>query len=106
MNRFKDKSNARIVAELTRLAEVMQEEGRGFIFVPIVQEEGDHKTMAYIAFSTKDGEVDKENIKQFWATLLGLVANAQTQIPEDLLGYYDKGGQAFVKGMAKVCFPQ
>lgn len=104
-NEMKDESNQRILKALVELNKVMEEEGRGFIFVPIVQTEGDHKTMAAVAFNTKRGEMTDDEMHRFWATLAALVENFQHQLPEDLLPAYKEGFMVFIKMVIDRCFP-
>lgn len=101
---MKDKSNERIIKAIIELKKVMEKEGRGFVFCPVVQLEGDHNTMCAIDFGG-DGEIDEECIFRFWATMGSLIKNVQSQIPEDLLPTFKEGFLPFVQMTTEICFP-
>lgn len=105
--KYKDESNNRINKALDELAKVMHDEGRGFLFAPMVQQHGDHRTFLRAEFSleyTKEN-ITEEEIVLFWATIIGIVRNFQTQIPEDLQKDFKEGFIPTVKGIAGLCFP-
>lgn len=101
--KFKDKSNARVLELAEHIAEVMEQEGRGFIFAPMVQHTGDHYTFIIVA-DRKENNAE-ETIVNFWATLASIVMNTNTQIPEDLMGEFRAGFEAFVKMVKEQAFP-
>lgn len=105
--KYKDESNARINKALDELAKVMEEEERGFLFAPMVQLRGDHKTFLRAEFSLTDEKekITTEEIVLFWATIMGIVHNFQTQIPEDLQKDFKDSFIPTVKGIAGLCFP-
>lgn len=101
---MKDKSNERIIKAIIELQKVMGKEGRGFIFCPIVQLEGNHKTMCAVDFGG-DGGIDEECVFRFWATMGSLIENVQSQLPEDLLLSFKEGFLPFVQMTTERCFP-
>lgn len=103
-----DPSNKRIVEEVKKLCDMMEQEGRGFIFAPITQENDNHQSMFAMSFvnGSKDEAVVENNVYEFWATLWMLVRDFQLQVPEDLLEAYRRGAEGFVALMGKHCFLQ
>lgn len=91
---MKDASNERIKQEILKLAKFMEKEERGFIFAPLPQEKGNHKTFLAVQ---PNGECSYEDfIKSFWAGMTAIVHNMRTQVPEDLLSDFKKGYKAFL----------
>ncbi len=107
MKEYKDPSNQRIMAMLSEVVKFMNDEGRGFIFCPMVQDDGevDHTTMAAVHFGKGDGKLGEDEIVRFWATLTGLVTNVNLNIPEDERENFVAGFIAFVRGTAELNFP-
>lgn len=95
---MKDKSNERILAEVSKLAKVMDKEGRGFIFAPLPKETSNHRTFVYVASATNSHD---EFIQSFWAGMLSIIMNVHTQIPEDLLPLYKQCFKAFLLASMK-----
>lgn len=107
MKEYKDPSNQRIMGMLSDVVKFMDEEGRGFIFCPMVQDDGetDHNTMAAVHFGKGDDKLGEAEIIRFWATLTGLVTNVNLNIPEDERANFVVGFIAFVRGTAELNFP-
>lgn len=109
--KYKDKSNVRINKALDELAKVMNKEERGFLFAPMVQLHGNHSTFLRAEFSLKGekekmtAEITTEEIALFWATIMGIVCNFQTQVPEDLQKAFKEGFIPAIEGIAELCFP-
>lgn len=100
---IKDPSNERIKEAVEELSKVMEQEGRGFIFAPICQMEGDHRTMGVVAFTSTTPQ--EERVKNFWATLASLVENYQHTLPEDKIEEYAWCAKAFLRMIRERCFP-
>lgn len=93
---FKDESNERINKFLKQLDRIMEKEDRGYIFAPVVQIKGDHRTFL---------RVKAENPIFFWATLLGIVENYCSNYPEEGREELVEMFVTFVSGVSERCFP-
>lgn len=102
---MKDKSNQRIMKKMEEIYDFMAEEDRGFIFVPMVQLKGDHKTMCVVSFNKEVEKLNEADMIRFWATMAALIENVQTYIPEHLKQEYRDGFLPFVQATAEGCFP-
>lgn len=94
--KFKDESNARILEALIELDKVMKKEKRGWLFAPMLQQDGDHRCMAYASFVNPD---------QFWATLAMIVIEINKRYPEDEREKFREGFFPFIKMVAHDAFP-
>lgn len=92
----KDPSNARIVETIKELEKVMDREDRGFIFCPVVQMKGRHRTLLATKFKSLD---------EFWATMLMIVDEINRQIPEEMRKEYKRGFMTFVEACINKSFP-
>lgn len=105
--KFKDESNRRIIKAIEDIGKVMEEEGRGFIFAPIVQLTGNHKTMCAITFAKEDeGGIGLMEFVQFWATLGSIIDNFNKQLSEDQRREFREGFIPFCELVAEQCFPK
>lgn len=102
---MKDKSNQRIVKKMEELYDFMVEEDRGFIFVPMAQMKGNHKTMCFVSFNKEVEKLNEDDMIRFWATMASLIENVQTNIPEHLKQDYKDGFLPFVGAVSGRCFP-
>lgn len=102
---MKDKSNQRIMKKMEELYDFMTEEDRGFIFVPMVQVKGDHKTMCVVSFNKEAKKLNEADMIRFWATMAALIENVKTSIPEHLKQEYKDGFLPFVEAVSGRCFP-
>ena len=93
---FKDASNERINKFLEQLDRIMEEEDRGYIFAPVVQIKGDHRSFL---------RVKAENPIFFWATLVGIVENYCLNYPEENRDELVEMFVTFVSSIAERCFP-
>lgn len=75
---FKDESNKRIAQSIK---ELMKKEGRGFLFSPVPQLNGKHKTMLTFVANIGEGEPPVE--EQVFATMLAIMTNIRRNVPED-----------------------
>ena len=94
--RYKDASNERILKKLAELEKVMDAEGRGWIFAPVVQNENDHRCLGYAKFKHPD---------EFWATIGMLVIEINKQLPEDDRPEFRNGFYPFIQMVAHEAFP-
>lgn len=103
MSRFKDDSNERLVELVEIICKKMDAEDRGFIFAPMVQPTGNHRSFVIVA--DRKGHDVEETLKMFWTTMVSIAMNVNTQVPEDLRGEFQLGFIAFVKMCCQECFP-
>lgn len=102
---MKDKSNERIVKVVKEISRIMEREGRGFIFCPIVQPQGNHKTLCAVSFNTEDGEIGEVELVQFWASLTSLIDNFMKSLPKDKQREFKNGFIPFIQATAEISFP-
>ena len=93
---LKDKSNERILEALKQLDKVMEKEGRGYIFTPVIQLEGNHYSFVTIK---------ARNMIYFWATLSAIVKAFSDNCPEEEREEMAECFAAFVNQVASECFP-
>ena len=85
--KFQDESNERLLKLVKQIQETMEAEGRGFVFAPVCQLEGGHKS--FLALQC-DGPVE------FWATMLSIIVNASKSFDKkEFEAYFN----AFVAGV-------
>lgn len=103
MPRFKDDSNERILKMIESVQEEMNKEDRGFIFAPMIQPTGDHRSFVVVA--DKKGHTLDETMMMFWATMASIIINVNTQIPEDKREEFKFGFMAFIETCCQQAFP-
>lgn len=89
-NNFRDKSNERII---DAIKELMKKEDRGFLFCPIPQEKGNHRTFLVFAMNN-DGDPAEV---QFFATMMAVMENVRLNIPENDYKKWKKAYLAYLQ---------
>ena len=102
---MRDKSNERIAKAVMELNKVMAEEGRGFIFAPIVQFGGNHRTLCAVSFHKDTSDITKSDLMRWWASLSALVENFASQLSEEQRKEFKDGFIPFIKITAERNFP-
>lgn len=95
--KYKDDSNKRIVEALVELEKVMEEEGRGWLFCPVVQEEGGHNTLCVAKF---------QDANSFWATIGMIIIEINRQVPEDMREEFREGFIPMCQMVTQLAFPK
>ena len=95
--KHKDESNKRIVEALAELEKIMEGEGRGWLFSPIVQEEGDHRTLCVARF---------DNPENFWATIGMIIIEINKQVPEEYRDRFREGFIPMCQMVTELAFPK
>lgn len=106
--KMKDESNERIMEVIRILATKMAEENRGFIFAPIAQLDGNHRTMCAVVYPNKDSVKDlgADEFVRFWASMASIVANFNAQLSEEQRKVFKQGFIPFCKGVTEQAFPK
>ena len=104
---MKDKSNERIMEVIKLIATKMAEEERGFIFAPIAQMDGNHRTMCAVVFPNMIDvkELGETEFIRFWASMASLVANFNSQLTEEQRKEFKQGFITFCQAVAEQSFP-
>lgn len=102
---MQDKSNERIVKAVMELNEVMAEEKRGFIFAPIIQIGGDHRTLCAVSFHKDISDITKFDLMKWWASVSALIENFASQLSEEQRKEFKDGFIPFVQMTAERNFP-
>lgn len=106
--KMKDESNKRIMEVISILATKMAEENRGFIFAPIAQLDGNHRTMCAVVFPNKEqiSDLGADEFMRFWASMASIVANFNSQLSEEQRKAFKQGFIPFCKGVTEQAFPK
>ena len=102
---MRDKSNERIAKAVMELNEVMAEEGRGFIFCPIVQVGGNHRTLCAVSFHKDTADITKVDLMRWWASLEVLIENFASNLSEEQMKDFKDGFIPFIRMTAEKNFP-
>ena len=102
---MKDKSNERIIKAVEELNRVMAEEGRGFIFCPIIQVGGDHRTLCAVSFHKDTADITKFDLMKWWASVSALIENFASLLSEEQRQEFKDGFLPFVQMTAERNFP-
>lgn len=93
----KDESNKRIVEALLELEKVMEEEDRGWLFSPMIQEEGNHHTLTVAKF---------KDLNSFWATIGMIIIEINKQVPEEYREDFREGFIPMCQMVTELAFPK
>lgn len=98
-----DPSNARIMNELIPIIEeFMQKENRGFVFLPVPQRTGNHKTFLTLRANVQEEE---ELYTLFWVSMLAMVDCFRKYVPEKDFRKWKEGFIPTIQAMTEIAFP-